>query len=184
MTDEATTSGETAATTAAPLPAPASMPASNIPGNPSQTEATVRKLIEDPALGEYILAKVSQGLGKPDEAAEAKALAQRALNEAALYRAQAEYGLTKDDLALIADATPEAILSRASNLAARLKQTAPAGATPPPDTTNGATPPAKAAGVPLPAVPVQPARIEPTSDGLRGALLGMLAENPLPKYDR
>lgn len=155
-------------------PAATSVPA-NIPGNPAQTQATVKRFKDNPAEAEYVFSQ----LGYDQTAKTALAEAQKARIESATYQAAVKYNIPEDKLALIADATPEGIMQRAAALAPLLKQS-PQDAAPSADTATGAAPPAKSAGIPLPAVTLD-ANFPHTRQGIEDALIGKFAANPLPK---
>lgn len=172
MTEEAAPSVEVTAAPVTP-PAPANA-ASVIPGNPGQTQATVKRFLENPAEAEYVFSQ----LGYDQRAKQALDLAHKTALEAATFRAALEYGIAKEDLPLIADSTPEGVMSRAALLAARTPK--PDAAAPAPDTTEDAASSAKSAGSALPAAQGQIGKIEPTAESIRQALIAMRTANPTP----
>ena len=167
MTDTDAAIIETPETPAAP-PVPA-----NIPGNPAQTQATVKRFQANPAEAEYVFSQ----LGYDQTAKTALAEAQKARIESATYQAAVKYGIPEDKLGLIADTTPEGIMQRAAQLAPLLTKPASAETANQPVPAPDATPPAKSAGVPLPPVTTA-GKIPP--DGVKEALAQYFTANPMP----
>lgn len=170
MTDEATPSENVA--TAAPVASPTPV----VPGNPGQTQATVKRFQENPAEAEYVFSQ----LGYDQRVRQALDKANQAELRTAMLEAALEFGIPKDKMYLIEDTTPEGIMRRAPGVSELLKAQAatPPGATPPTDIPTEATPPAKAAGLPLPAVSGEN-RLD--MKDIRGSLAQYFTANPLPK---
>lgn len=150
-------------------------PVPAIPGNPAQTQATVKRFKDNPAEADYVFGQ----LGYDQTAKQALDLARKNELRSTTFEAALKYGIPEDKLHLIADATSEGIMRRAADIGPLLK-TAPTAATPDTGITSDATPPAKSAGVPLPAVQV-PDRVPSSEREIANDLTAHFAANPLPK---
>lgn len=173
MTDE---------TTAAPVvetPAPAPV-AGAIPGNPGQTQATVKRLVEDPAVRKYIIDEVRKQTGEADTEQSTRQLAQQALLENALLRAAIANNIPQDKLHLVKGSTAEEIAAHAAEIGPLIRASNTPAATPATTSAPAATAePAKPAGVSLPAPQLrvdQPLRPQ----DVQSALAEVFRANPLP----
>lgn len=146
--------------TAAPVvetPAPAPV-AGAIPGNPGQTQATVKRLVEDPEVRKYIFEEVKRQTGEAASEQSDRQLAQQALLENALLKSAMANGIPLDKMHLVKGATPDEIAAHAAELGPLLRP-APTATAAPVDMPAPATPaePTRPAGIPLPAAIAPPA---------------------------